>query len=120
MKPNEPQKWIVTLYGATGWHGANDRPGHAKIEITGDIEAALQAADELESEVDFEVHRFVISRAAICDADQISALTEALRCVRNRLNDCAPNEKNAEAIEQADRALCLANIRRSDTSGGQS
>lgn len=58
MKPNKPHHWSITLYGCAAPNG----PRHAISEFVGDIEGALGAADELESEVDFEVHDFHIKR----------------------------------------------------------
>lgn len=58
MKPNKPHYWTITLSGKF-------EPGKKRIEqieIIGDIEAAMQHADELECAVDFEVLRFEIVR----------------------------------------------------------
>lgn len=58
MKPNEPHNWTIALYGVDATRHKNFRQELA----VGDIEAALGAANELESEVDFEVVQYVIRR----------------------------------------------------------
>lgn len=60
MKPNDPYIWKITLCPATESSGPTHRP--KMFEFTGDIEGALNAANEMESEVDFEVQQFVITR----------------------------------------------------------
>lgn len=59
MKPNKPCEWAITVYGKA----AKERPMHRTERFEGTIGGALGFADELESEVDFEVYQFVITRA---------------------------------------------------------
>jgi hypothetical protein len=58
MKPNDPHHWTVALYGEAG------TDAESVTAYVGDIEGALSCADEQESEVEFEVARFVITRGA--------------------------------------------------------
>jgi hypothetical protein len=55
VKPNDPYHWTLTLSCAS----ASDTR-----QATGDIEEMLQAVDEAESDVDFEVTKYVIERGA--------------------------------------------------------
>lgn len=66
MKPNDPHHWTITVHGKP-----QPRRRHIEqIECIGDIEHALQRADELESNVEFEVIQFVITRGAPAPAQQ--------------------------------------------------
>ena len=58
MKPNNPHHWTITLHGKR----TPGRKHTEQIECIGDIEDALQRADELESAVEFDVIQFVITR----------------------------------------------------------
>ena len=58
MKQNDPHRWTVALYG----EGATSQRNFRQETVVGDIQTALNTADELESEVDFEVLQYVIRR----------------------------------------------------------
>lgn len=60
MKPNDPHHWKVALCPAPASTGPIRKPKF--YEFTGDIEGVLGFADEMESEVDFEVQQYVITR----------------------------------------------------------
>jgi hypothetical protein len=62
MKSNDPYHWTVALCPATESAGPLRKP--KLFAYTGDIEGVFQAADEGESEVDFQVQQFVITRGA--------------------------------------------------------
>jgi hypothetical protein len=103
MKPNEPQDWIISLYGAA----ARQLVGKSVMSFRGTLDEALGAADEMESEVDFEVTQFVIRRSEIEGADIIAELTGALIEARNRLVCGRPNLSKADsaAVARADAIL---------------
>lgn len=60
MKPNAPHYWTVTLYGVA----EPIAPRHSTSAFVGDIDGVLGHADEQESQVDFDVQQFVITRGA--------------------------------------------------------
>lgn len=60
MKPNIPHHWTVSLFCIAGPDQKNLR--HSTTVFVGGIDDVLGYADEQESEVNFEVEQFVITR----------------------------------------------------------
>ena len=57
MKPNNPHHWIIDLHGVKP-----KRVDFHTAKFVGTVDAALSEADELESEVSFDVTQIVLTR----------------------------------------------------------
>jgi hypothetical protein len=53
MKANAPHEWVITLLG---------KRHHKRVRFIGRLDEALAKADELESNVRWVVHHYVVSR----------------------------------------------------------